>query len=315
MSGALTNVIPGSAALPALFAPDPEAAKRFVEFFTANIRNPNTRKAYARAAADFAAWCEQMRPARTARHRARACRGLCRDLQTRLARRRSSSTWPRSGCCSTGWWSARCIAVNPASCGARPEALRQEGQDAGADGRRGAGAARCDRDPDSAVGLRDRALIGLMVYTFARVGAALKMQVEDVYVQGRRTWVRLHEKGGKRHEMPCHHNLDSLPARLYRRRRHRQRRQGRICSAPRSRRTGQLSDRPMTQADVYRMIRRRAAAAGIHHQDRLSLLPRHRDHRIPQERRQARSRAADGQPRKRAHDRPLRPAQRSGQPR
>ena len=35
------------------------------------------------------------------------------------------------------------------------------------------------------------------------------MQVEDVYVQGRRTWVRLHEKGGKRHEMPCHHKLDA----------------------------------------------------------------------------------------------------------
>jgi site-specific recombinase XerD len=47
------------APLPALFAPDPEAGKRFVEFFIANIRNPNTRKAYARAAAEFAAWCEQ----------------------------------------------------------------------------------------------------------------------------------------------------------------------------------------------------------------------------------------------------------------
>ena len=46
--------------------------------------------------------------------------------------------------------------------------------------------------------VRDRALIGLMIYTFTRVGAALKMRVEDVYIQGRRTWVRLHEKGGKR---------------------------------------------------------------------------------------------------------------------
>ena len=35
--------------------------------------------------------------------------------------------------------------------------------------------------------MRDRALIGLMVYTFARVGAVIKIQVEDVYVQGRRT--------------------------------------------------------------------------------------------------------------------------------
>jgi site-specific recombinase XerC len=56
-------------------------------------------------------------------------------------------------------------------------------------------------DTGSLVGLRDRALIGLMVYTFARVGAAIRMRVRDVYVQGRRTWVRLHEKGGKRHEM------------------------------------------------------------------------------------------------------------------
>ncbi len=47
-----------------------------------------------------------------------------------------------------------------------------------------------------------------MSYTFARVGAAIQMRVEDVYVQRRRTWVRLHEKGGKRHELPCHHKLD-----------------------------------------------------------------------------------------------------------
>ena len=48
-----------------------------------------------------------------------------------------------------------------------------------------------------------------MVYTFARIGAALKMRIEDVYAQGRRTWgIRLHEKGGKQHEMPAHHNLE-----------------------------------------------------------------------------------------------------------
>ena len=57
-------------------------------------------------------------------------------------------------------------------------------------------------------GLRDRALIWLMVYSFARIGAALGMSVEDVYTQNRRLWVRLREKGGKRHAMPCHHNLE-----------------------------------------------------------------------------------------------------------
>jgi integrase/recombinase XerC len=45
-----------------------------------------------------------------------------------------------------------------------------------------------------------------MVYSFARIGVALSMAVEDVYTQNRRLWVRLREKGGKRHAMPCHHN-------------------------------------------------------------------------------------------------------------
>lgn len=64
-------------------------------------------------------------------------------------------------------------------------------------------------DVATPAGLRDRALVGLMVYSFARVGAALGMRVEDVYVQGRRLWVRLREKGGKAHAMPCHHNLET----------------------------------------------------------------------------------------------------------
>jgi hypothetical protein len=64
-------------------------------------------------------------------------------------------------------------------------------------------------DVTTAVGLRDRALIGLMVYSFARVGAATAMKIEDVYMQNRRLWVRLHEKGDKRHEMPWHYNLET----------------------------------------------------------------------------------------------------------
>jgi hypothetical protein len=44
-----------------------------------------------------------------------------------------------------------------------------------------------------------------MVYSFARIGAALGTKVEDVFTQNRRLWVRLHEKGGKPYAMPCHH--------------------------------------------------------------------------------------------------------------
>jgi len=59
--------------------------------------------------------------------------------------------------------------------------------------------------PPHLVGLRDRALIGVMVFTFARINAVLEMKVRDYFIQGRRGWVRLHEKGGKEHELPCHH--------------------------------------------------------------------------------------------------------------
>jgi integrase len=72
-------------------------------------------------------------------------------------------------------------------------------------------------DTSHVVGLRDRALIALMVYTFARVGAVVGMRVEDYYQQGLRFWVRLHEKGGKEHTMPCHHNLEQYLAGRHRR--------------------------------------------------------------------------------------------------
>ena len=63
-------------------------------------------------------------------------------------------------------------------------------------------------DTSTVVGLRDRALIGLIVYSFARIGAALGMALEDMFAQNRRLWAGLREKGGKRHAMPCHHNLE-----------------------------------------------------------------------------------------------------------
>src|ERR1700731_2390030 len=63
-------------------------------------------------------------------------------------------------------------------------------------------------DATSLLGLRDRALIALMGYTFARVGAATGMKVEDYFIQGRRGWVRLHEKGSKVHDVPANHYLD-----------------------------------------------------------------------------------------------------------
>ena len=114
----------------------------------------------------------------------------------------------------------------------------------------------------SLVGRRDRALIAAMVYTFARVNAVLKMNVRDFFVQGRRGWVRLHEKGGKEHEVPCHHNLERYLDEYIA--------AAGIAEDPdaplfqtAAGRTGRLTGKPLWQQDAYRMIQRRAKAAGI----------------------------------------------------
>ena len=57
------------------------------------------------------------------------------------------------------------------------------------------------------VGLRDHAIIAVMTYTFARVGAVVALAVEDYYPQKKHWWLKLHEKNGKLNEMPCHPKL------------------------------------------------------------------------------------------------------------
>ena len=112
-------------------------------------------------------------------------------------------------------------------------------------------------DMSTVVGLRDRALISVMTFAFARVGAVVAMRVEDYYPNGKRWWVRLHEKGGKRHEMPAHHNLEAYldayieAAGI---------RDGGKAPLFRSAagRTGTLTDKPMHRVDAWRMIQRRA---------------------------------------------------------
>jgi integrase len=116
-------------------------------------------------------------------------------------------------------------------------------------------------ETDTLIGPRDRAVIALLVYSFSRVGAAVKMRVEDFYTQGRRGWVRLYEKGGQRHEMPAHHNLDNYLEEYIAAAGIAAERKGPLFRTMRGK-TGQLTRNPMQQ-DVHRMIRQRAAAAGI----------------------------------------------------
>ena len=111
--------------------------------------------------------------------------------------------------------------------------------------------------------LRDRALIGTLTYSFARVGAALKLKVEDLRPNGTGWQLHLHEKGGKEHKMPCHHALAEMLHAYVAAAGIAEDRKGRLFrTSPRHNATV-LTDHPMSQPDAWRMIRRRAAAAGI----------------------------------------------------
>jgi integrase len=118
-----------------------------------------------------------------------------------------------------------------------------------------------DHRPPDLIGLRDRALIAVMVYSFARITAALGMKVEDYNTEGRRAWFRLHEKGGKRHEVPAHHNADAyLHEYLEAAGISGEKKTPLFRSIDRHR---QLTDRPMHRIDAWRMIKRRAKAISL----------------------------------------------------
>ena len=187
------------------------AQRRYLECFAATIRNTHTRRAYARASVEFLGWCSlrgvsslaAVQPLHVATWIEEASRRVSAPtVKQRLARVRHLFDWLVTG---------QVVPVNPAASVRGPSHSVRLGKTPVLDpqeARRLLDAI----DVTTLAGLRDRALIGLMVYSFARIGAALALRVEDVFVQNRRLWVRLHEKGGKRHEMPCHHNLEEYLA-------------------------------------------------------------------------------------------------------
>jgi site-specific recombinase XerD len=246
------------AALPALFAPNHHAAERFFGFFTVHIRNPNTRRAYTRIALRFADWAAshglvsltEVRPI----HVAAYIEGLSLakpSVKQHLAALRMLFDWLVLGHVIT--------TTNPAHPVRGPKHIVTKGRTSVLEHDE-ARILLASIEPSTLINLRDRALISLMLYTFARIGAVLQMNAADYFVQGRRRWVRLHEKGGKEHTAPCVAMLeetldaylvaagitDDSEGPLFR---------------TSGRRTG-ISQR-MTQPDAFRMIGRRAKRAGI----------------------------------------------------
>ncbi len=248
----------GFSSLPRLITNAGErATKRFVEFFTANIRNKNTRLAYAQAVGRFAEWCEKRKfdldmiePVVVAAY----VEELCASYEPPTAKQHLAAIRMLFDYLVVG----QVIPMNPASSVRGPKHVVKKGKTPVLDAKE-ARALLDSIDTSNIVGLRDRALIGLMVYSFARVSAAVGMDAEDYLQRGKRCWFRLREKGGKHHEVPAHHNaVEYLDAFL--------------AAAPAAKKTplfrtidrrGLLTDRRFTRNDALRMIKRRARKAGL----------------------------------------------------
>jgi integrase/recombinase XerD len=226
--------------------------RRFLEFFAAAIRNKNTRMAYYRAVTDFFAWCDHhkigplvdIEPLRVATYIEALQERMAKPtVKQHLAAIRMLFDWLVTG---------GILASNPATSVRGPKHVIKRGKTP---------VLTTDQarlliesiDTSTLVGLRDRALIGVMTYAFARIGAVVSMRVEDYFANGKRWWVRLHEKGGKRHEMPAHHKLEAFLDEYIR--------AAGIAGDEKSplfrsavRRTGTLAATAMHRVDAWRMV-------------------------------------------------------------
>jgi site-specific recombinase XerD len=253
-------IAPASDLIPAaLFAPTPKAAKRVLEFFTAQVNNAHTRRAYLNATRRFSTWCEDHGLNELSAVQPFHVAAFVRQLQDEVSPPTVKQTLAALRMLFDWLVTGHIIEVNPAHAVRGPKYVVKKGKTPVLD----ASEARALLNAiptDTLTGLRDRALIGVMVYTFARVNAVIGMQVKDYFSQGRRGWVRLHEKVGQEHEVPCHHTLEKILDDYIE--------AAGIAGDPNGslfrstgRKTGEA--RPLWQQDVYRMIQRRAAGADI----------------------------------------------------
>jgi site-specific recombinase XerD len=248
--------------LPVLVGREGESGRRrFLEFFTVHIRNVNTRTAYTHAAGLFLAWCEARGIAQLRSIKPVHVAGYIEQLQ----KERSAPTVKQHLACLRmlfDWLvTGQVIPTNPAHAVRGPRHSVTKGVTAAISSAE-ARELLDSMDASTVVGLRDRALVAVMAFTFARVSAVVDLKVEDYYPQNKRWWLRLREKNGKVNQMPCHHKLETYLDAYLAAADIREDRKGPIFRVAIGR-TGKLSDRPLSRTDVWYMVRRRAAAAHL----------------------------------------------------
>ena len=249
-----------SAVVPALIEnAGSDTKRRYVEFFNANISNPNTRAADLRAVVRFCDWCD-VRKVTLAQTEPTLIALYVAELNATHSRPTVKQHLAAIRVLFDYFVTGGLLRSNPASSVRGPKHVVVKGktpvlqpQDA---------RHLLDSIPtETIVGLRDRALIALMLYTFARIGAAVSVDTDDIFVNGRRYFVRLREKGGRQHEMPLHHTAEeTVLAYMDAADLHNQRRMPLFRTVDRKR---NLTETRMLRQDALSMVKRRARDAGL----------------------------------------------------
>ena len=180
-----------------------QASYRFIEYFTARIRNPHTRQAYFRAVSRFSQWCTLHNLELTTLNPV-VIAGYIEELQQELGvtsvKQHLSAIRMLFDYLVTG----QVVPFNPAQAVQAPRYSASEGKTpilSAAETR----LLLESIDTSQVWGLRNRALIGVLVFSCARVSAVVGMTLADYFPEGKEWKLRLHEKRGKLHVVPAHH--------------------------------------------------------------------------------------------------------------
>ena len=239
------------------------ATRKFIEFFTASIRNKNTREAYHIAVRSFFSWCALRGVTELNRIQPVIVAAYVEDISLRYSAPTVKQHLAAVRMLFDSLVVGQVIPTNPATSVRGPKYVITKGKTPVLSAKE----ARVLLDSiqvGNVVGLRDRAMIAVMVYTFARVSAVVGMKVADYYQNGKRFWLRLHEKGGRFHEVPAHHTLEEYLDAYLKAARIEDERHGPLFRTAAGK-TGTLTEARMTRNDVFRMIGRRAKHAHITH--------------------------------------------------
>jgi integrase/recombinase XerD len=235
------------------------AAFAWEEFFSGEIRNPNTRRAYTHAVRQFLAWAEGQ-----GFQLARISPGQVGQYIDQLDT--SAPTRKQHLAALKGFFDKlvlrHVVLLNPAASVRGPRYSSGEGKTPEIAIEQARTLLK-SIDLSHVVGLRDRAVIAIMIYTAARVGAVATLKMKSLEHDGSQWLLHFAEKGGKAREIPVRHDLEQyLLAYLD---------AAGLRNAPKDSplfrsaigKTKTLTAKAPTAGDLGRMVKRRMKDAGL----------------------------------------------------